>query len=795
MRNALQDMRIALRGFRRTPAFAVTVVLILGLGIGMAVAMVTVFDAVLLRTLPVRDQSGLAVLWTSRENGVEAPVLPADLEQLRHSSRTMRDIAGFSHWGAFAFALEDDGHSVVIPQARVTGNFFRVLGARPLLGRLLRPEDDVTGATPVMVISYTTWQRQFGGDSAVIGHRLRDPLQGFDYRIVGVAPPGLDFPTGVGYWAPVAVAGAGDLDVITRLAPGQTPMAAASELFGTMNRLHPELHLGGATGRSFTEAVVGDVRPVLTVLVAAVILLLVIACVNVGTLLLLRAASRSREIAIRRALGGRYGDIVRQLLIESAALGIAGGALGLACAEGLLRVLLALAPSHLPRTDVIRLSGAPIGIAVGVTLLAVLMFGLLPALTAARADLAQPLRADVRAGLGGRGRRQLRRWLVASQVALALLMLAGAGLLLRSLERLEHVPLGYSPDHVSVFTLTFPYPKYHSQAKYMALFERVYTRVRTLPAVESFTPVLIPPFLGPSVWTWKPEVEGQTPAERDATPLIPVETGGAGYFRTFDIPVLRGRGFTAADHEGAPLVVVVSEAAAHRLWPGQDAIGKRIRYSVLDSTQWRTVVGIVADTRYRSLRESTPTIYLPWRQSVTQGFFAIRSRSPLAALLPEIRRAARDIEPEAGIFHAETMDELLAAPLAQPRMISLLLSGFGLVALVLAALGLYGMMASAVREQARDIGVRMALGATPGRIRGAVLSEALMVIGIGAAVGLAGALAGSRVLASLLFEVSPTDPVALAGACVLLVAIGLVAAYLPARRATRVDPAQVLRAE
>jgi predicted permease len=329
----------------------------------------------------------------------------------------------------------------------------------------------------------------------------------------------------------------------------------------------------------------------------------------------------------------------------------------------------------------------------------------------------------------------------------------------------------------------------------MALFERAYARLRVLPSVTAFTPVLIPPFLGPSVWTWKPEVDGQTQAEADATPMIPVETGGAGYFRTFGIPVLRGRGFTEADREGAPLVVVVSEAAARRLWPGQDAIGKRIRYGVLDSTQWRTVVGIAGDIRYRSLRDATPTIYLPWRQSVTQGYFAIRSRSDLATLLPEVRRTLHEIDPQVDIFHAQTMDELLAGPLAEPRMSTLLLSGFGLVALLLAAIGLYGVMASVVREQTRDIGVRMALGATPERIRTGVLTDAVTVIGIGALIGLVGALAATRLLTSLLFEVSPADPIALVGACVVLIGIGLVAAYLPARRATQVDPAQVLRAE
>ncbi|MGH7636112.1 MAG: FtsX-like permease family protein [Gemmatimonadaceae bacterium] len=329
----------------------------------------------------------------------------------------------------------------------------------------------------------------------------------------------------------------------------------------------------------------------------------------------------------------------------------------------------------------------------------------------------------------------------------------------------------------------------------MALLDRVYARLHEVPDISAVTPVLIPPFLGPNVWTWKPEVWGQSPEEAEGTPLVPVETGGADYFRTFDIQLVRGRGLLDGDRPGAPLVAVVSEAAARRLWPGEDAIGKRLRFAMIDSTQWRTVVGVARDIRYRSLRDATPTIFLPWRQSVTQGLFAIRTAGDPGAVFAAIRRTLDEIDPALGIWHPQTMEDYLAGPMAQPRTNVVLLSSFAIVALLLAAIGLYGALASAVGERTRELGIRSALGATPARLRREVLGEALAVCAAGVIAGVAGALAASRLLTSLLYEVSPTDPAALLGACALLLGVAVVAAYVPARRATRIDPARALRAE
>lgn len=684
----------------------------------------------------------------------------------------------------------------MLAASQVTGNFFGVLGARPALGRFLQPSDDVQGAAPVMVISFSAWQRQFGGDPAVIGHVLADPGAQITYSVVGVAPPGLDYPVGVDCWTAAALRGSPYVSVVGRLAAGSSIVAARSEFAAFAQRLdreHPgHFHPVRFEASTLSTAIVGNVTPVLVVLTAAVGLLLLIACVNVGTLLLMRAAMRSRELAVRGALGATYGAIVRLLLTESALLSAGGGLLGLACAEALRRTLVALAPAQLPRTDVVQSAGLPIGVATGVSVIAVLLFGVVPAFVAVRRNPTSPARLDARGGNDSRQRRRVRHGLVAAQIALAVVMLAGAGLLGRTLQRLEQLNLGYKAGHLSILEMSIPWAKYDTMPKILRLYDAVGPRLSSVPGVVSVTPVLIPPFLGVSVWTAPWEAEGRT-AESDAAPTAPFEVGDAQYFRTLGIPIRHGRGFLETDRENAPQVAVVSEAIAHRLWPGQDPIGLRIR--VKDDSVWRTVVGVAGDIRIRSLRDANPTVYLPYHQFNWQGFIAIRTSGDLASVLPAIRRTLSEVDPGVGLWRARTVDQFLDTPLAQPRMSALLLSGFGLVALLLSAIGLYGVMASAVREQTRELGVRMALGASPKRLLGDVLRRAMIVSAAGAAVGLAVAVLVSRFAQALLFEVGPNDPVALLGACTLLLVVALIAAYVPARLASRVDPARALQAD
>jgi len=802
MSRLVQDVRLAFRGLRRTPTFTISAVLILGVGIGMAVAMWTVFNAMLLRRLPLQDPDRVVMPHVFDRAGVDLAISVADVDQFRRESRTMRAIAGYGHGGAVLFPMVDGDQPIPLYGSQVQSQFFEVLGVKPVLGRLMGPGDD--SSSHVIVLSYDAWQRHFGGDPAVIGRHFRQTMEEVTYTVIGVAPPGIDFPAGTDYWRPVPWYQAEN--VVARLAPGATPAMARDEFraFAEQSARTGEgsghkktsVILGGSDIMTFDTMVIGNVRPVLGLLLAAVGLLLLIVCINVGNLLLLRAAARSREIAVRRALGATYHDIVRHLVVESGLLAASGGALGFIVAEVARRALVAAAPSQVPRLDALRVSGAPVGAAGAVVLVSVILFGVVPALIAVRRNPSSPLRLDTRSGASTRQRRNLRQVLVGSQVALALILLAGAALLARSLERLQSIDLGFRADHLSVIGVAAPFSKYGPPEGLFQLWEQIEPRLRAVPGVTAVTPTAIYPLIGPNFFLAVWQTDTQSPEEIAGSPLIAYDGIGADYFRVLGVPMLRGRAFLDTDREHSQPVAIVSATVARRYWPGQDPIGKRIKMqdTVWDKT-YRTVVGVVGDTHWRSFRQATPMIYLPYQQSFWQGFVALRTTSRLASVLPAIRRVVSDVDPDVMVSDPHTMDDYLAKPLAQPRMSALLLSTFGLVALALAAIGLFGLMASAVREQTRDIGIRMALGATPGQVRGEVLRRAMAVSLGGAAVGILGALVASRVIASLLFQVSPTDPVALVGACGVLLIVALIAAYLPARHASQVDPARALQAE
>jgi predicted permease len=805
MADFVRSIRITLRGLGRTPAFTAAALAILGLGIGTAVAVFTVFRAVLYQRIPVTDPDRVVQISTYRDPAVEFGLVKSDLKVVMQQSRTLRSVGGYAHWGTSQGPLVDGDRTLTLGRVVVSGGFFDALGARPAAGRLLKPEDDVMGAAPALVISYQNWQQWFGGDPRVVGHHLYEPYSQLTYTIVGVAPAGLDFPSGAGYWLPWPSPDTGNTGystiAIARLAPGATPSSAASEFASIIKRTSlpwrtAQYGITGAKVVPFTQAMLGDARPALIALTAAVVLLLVIACVNVGGLLLLRAGTRARELAIRRALGATYGDVTRQLLLESALLAAGGGALGLLFAVSLIRLLIVLAPSRLPRLDVIGMSGAPVFAAIGVTILAVLLFGVVPSLLAARTDVATTLRLDARSGRDSAARRRFRHVLVAAQTTLALVMLAGGALLARSLARLESVDLGYRADHLTHLATSWPSKKYDSVYKYYPVGEDILRRWRAIPGVVALTPELIPPLVGENVFIGRVDKEGQSPSQFVSNPFFPELSGDKDYFRTLGAPILRGRAFTDADREDAPLVAIVSEMAAKRLWPGENPIGKRIHYLSRDSTAWRTVIGVVGDAHIRSLRTAAPIIYVPWRQmDFWQFSFAMRTRGDISGVLPAMRQALAAVDPQLKLWYVHPMDELLDAPLAQPRMSALLMSVFAVAALLLAAIGLYGLMASIVRERTRELGIRMALGAEPERLRRDVLLHALKVSGIGAVVGLVAAFGTSRMLSAILFEVSPADPVALAAACGVLLVVVLIAAYAPARRATQIDPAKALRAD
>jgi len=799
--DVLRSLRVAFRGLARSPGFTASATLILGLGIGSAVAVFTVCRVVLFQPLPVSDPDRLVVISTYRQTDVEFGLVKSDLKAVNRETRTLRAVAGYAHWGTSQGPLVDGDRTLTLGRVVVTGGFFDVLGARAVVGRLLRPDDDVPGAAPALVISYQNWQRWFGGDPSVVGKHLYEPYSQLTYTIVGVAPAGLDFPNGAGYWLPWSDADGFSVIAIGRLAPGATPAVAGNE-FASIVKHTPTrgrtdaTNITGAKVVSFTQAMLGDIRPMLVALSAAVALLLAIACVNVGGLLLLRASTRARELAIRRALGATYGDVVRQLVVESGVLAVGGGLLGLLCAVVFVRALVVAAPARLPRLDAVQIASAPIALAIGVTVVTVLLFGVAPSLVAARTDVASTLRLDTRSGRDTAVRRRFRHILVGAQTMLALVMLAGGALLARSLARLQSIDLGYVPDHLTQLATSWPSKKYDSVSKYYPLGEEILRRWRSIPGVVSVTPVLIPLLVGDNVFLGRFDKEGQSASEIATNPIFPEMTGDKDYFRTFGTRLLRGRPFTDADREDAQPVAIVSETVANRMWPGENPIGKRVHYLLPDSVPWRTVIGVAEDAHLRTLRTASPMVYIPWRQlDFWQFNLAMRTRGEIGPLLPAMRRELAEVDPELRLWYIHSTDELLSVPLAQPRMSAFLMSVFGLAALALAAVGLYGTMSSLVRERTRELGIRMALGAAPEQLRRDVLTQAFKVAGAGALVGVVTALVTSRLLSSILFEVSPTDPAALATACAVLLVVILIAAYGPARRATKIDPAIALRAE
>ena len=800
MEQLRQDLRIALRGLRRTPGFAITAITILAIGIGMAVTMTVVYDALLVERLPVADEARLVIPKPLDRGGVAVDPPASELPKLARDSRAFSSVAGVWHYGAVSGGLVYNDQPIALRQVAVTTNFFSVLGTRPLLGRFLLPEDGLSGAPLAMVLSYGAWQRHFGGDPRIIGRRVHHPIFDRDYTIIGVAPPGLDYPAGVEYWdALPPEMGNTLMAIVARLAPNASETAARDEFVRFMHAVDDSRNLSsslvGGEIRPLFEEMVGSGRLVIRVLTAAVTLLLIITCINVGGLLLVRSLGRAREIAIRRAIGASAGAIVRQLIVESTLLAFVGGALGLGIASWVLHILSRLSLESLPRLDALATHRMPISVALITSGVSLLLFGVLPAILAARGSVATTLRLDTRAGAGSRSRTVLRQSLVAAQVALALTTLSGAGLLVHSLVRLETQDLGLVPDNLLIFYLAYPYQRYKTEESVYRLGDEAISRLRSVPGVVSVTPLLDPPFLGDNIFITKLATASQSDADAARNAFTPMEVGNADLFRTMGIPIVRGRGFLDSDNKTAPRVVVVSQSLANRLWPGQDPIGQTLRFP-LDSTNQRiTVVGVAKDAHYRKLRESSPVLYEEWRQAFWNPYIAVRMRGTQSSIVAAIRRELLAIDPGLSMSDPRTMNELLDAPLAQPRLSTLILGVFAAIALVLSSLGLYGVVSATVRERTRELGVRMALGASPARLGREVLSRAVAMLGAGAAVGLVAAFMTSTALRALLFEISPADPIALVGACVLLLLVGVAAALVPARRAALIDPAEALRAD
>ena len=805
MTSGMQHIQLAARSLRRWGGVAFVALVILALGIGLSVAVFTVGDALLLRPLPVRDQARLVVLWGARsDRPFDYPLGLSDGHEFARGARTLERAALFLYNGAGPVPLRDGKQVSRLRRALVGGEFFEVLGVHPVLGRALRPEDDVRGAAPVVVLSYAAWRARFNADPRVIGRQVVTFGDGPEYTIVGVMPQGLDFPKGTDFWAPVVPSMSPDalsamgFYVIGRLAPGATPTNAAEELTAFLKRAEASSWQGELHGVAtvWPRLVIGDVRPALIACAVAAGVLLLITCINVGNLLLVRGIVRVREVAVRSALGATRTRIALQLFTENALLAIAGGTLGVAVAAGAVRLFLAFAPPGVPRLDEIHLNATALASALAITGVAVMLFGFAPTILTSQLHVQTALRSDSGQSTTRRSRLGTEA-LVAAQFALALLVLASSGVITRSLINLERAELSLEPSHLWIGELALPSDLLASPEKQRAMLERLTPQLEAIPGVRAVSPVVAVPFSGAAGWDGKPAAEDQSPEEADANPMVNMEVVAPGYFRTLGVPVLRGRTFTDQDREDAAPVIVVSESAARHYWAGNDPIGKRVVMGA-DPDRAFTVVGVVPDTRYRDLREARPSIYFPLRQSLfpfAPTTLAIRTDSRPSGLVSTIRQAISETAPGVALVSAAPFETFLEGPLAQPRMNAVLLAVFAGAASALASVGLFGVMATMVRQRTRELGIRLALGAAPRDLQRMVMRRGLIIATLGLALGLIGAFLANRLLVALLYDVSPTDGVTLLVAAGALLGVAGVASIVPARLSTRVDPILALRAE
>lgn len=805
----LQDLRYALRSLRRAPTFALVAILTIALGIGVNTAMFTIVDGVLLRPLPFADPSRLYVI-------AHAPVASpffawytmADREyaQYRDATRAFESTAAYN---LYESTLVGAGEPARIQAARVTPSFLSVLGVRPQAGRGFLPTDDRPGNDAVAMVSASLWRTRFGGDSSIIGRSVT--VDGERHTIVGILPDGFDFPSGAQVYLPMYVV----LDphrmamrpVIGRLAPGATPAQALGELQATMRQIEARTpdarneHAVSAVA-PLRDAIVGDTRTPLLLFSAAIGFVLLIACANVSNLMAMRAGSRDHEFGVRAALGAPRLRIVRQLLTESLVIAIIGGALGLVVASICLRVALSMAPPGLlPRVHEIHLDARVLTATVAACVVVGVAFGLLPALYTARHDIRSVVSASGRVTTRSRARDAM----VLVETSLAVVLLVGAGLLIRSYRRLVTVDLGFKPDNIVTATLDLPDQRYRTADELHAFQRALSARIASIPGVTSS-----------AVVNWLPMTSSLTLgdfelADGRALPndyMVAKPCVSPGYFAMMRMPIRQGRGFTVRDDGHAPLVAVISRSVAIYFWPHGDAVGQRIAMADHPrATDWMTIVGVVDDVHQQGARsDATPAIYLPLAQTTMTAWldhlsFGARVSSDggraarISAVASAMRAAVRATDADQPVETVETMNGIISSSVAEPRFQTAVLALFSGLALLLAAVGIYGVLAYSVGERMREFGVRVALGATGYTVTRMVLARTLALIVPGLVIGLAASLALTHTLASFLFEVAPTDPATLLAVSTLLAAVALVAAWAPARRAGRVDPIAALRTE
>jgi putative ABC transport system permease protein len=811
MESLRQDLRFGARILLKSPGVAAAVILALALGIGANSAMFSVVDGALLHPVRFRDPQTLALLWDLDAAGTVRNVAAADYLDWRRQTRSFSDLAA---WTPASYVLTGGARPEQITGAVVTANFFRTLGVKPVLGRTFLPDEDgidrQADASHVCVIGYKLWRQSLGGDPNVLGRTLY--LNEIPYAVVGVMPPDFRFiarPHQV--WVPAPLDRNNRdrhyLVVVGRLKVDRRQAAAEmAALARSLAVAYPKSNKGsGIQVEDLREWLVNRTfRTRLLLLAGAMGLVLLISCTNVASLLMARSTARRREIAVRISVGATRGRLIRQLLTESALLAVAGGAAGLALASLLIRAAPAFVPSEaMPSSIAVELNGSVVLFTAVISLATGVLFGLAPALAGSRLDVQEILKESSRAATGGRGRQRFRQAMAALQMAVALMLLGSAGLMLHSLRNLEQIDLGFRPHNLLVWSLFLPSNKYDA-SRALEFQRQVLEHVRALPGVESATVASNLP-LADLTMEVPFDREGARPHELSEMPGVGYVSIGPEYLRTLGVALKRGRAFTDADNEKAPPVALVNQAFAQRYFPDQDPVGRRLVVdrpvlggNALEPPVNVQIVGVIDNVKLgRLTAQATPILYVPQAQNVWRrvSWFAIRTRNRPAGLAPAVRREMASLGQDQPIDQLTTMDQAFSSQSAAPRFQAVLMASFAGLALVLAMVGIYGVNAYAVSQRRHEIGLRMALGATPRRVLRDTIAEGLKLAAAGIAAGIVGALAIAAWLRSVLVGVSATDPATLAGAGILLAAVAAAACYIPARKATRIDPAVALRQE
>jgi putative ABC transport system permease protein len=804
-----QDLRFGWRMLWRSPVFTLAAVLSLAIGIGATSAIFSVVNGVVLRPLPYQQPEQLVRLWHSKPQigMTQMPISGGNVQVWRERAQSFAGVATFY---ATASIFTGEGDPEELRGAGVSPNLLPLLGYQPLLGRGFLPEEEKAGAAPVILLSHKLWQRRFGSDPNVIGRTVTlDHTNSF--TVIGVMPPQVSFPGQSEFWWPETVTAKNRhdmrrLSVIARLKPGVTWPTAERELQLIHQQLQQQMPNDykdwAVWSQPLHDSVVGYVRPTLLMLLGAVGFVLLIACANVANLLLVRAAARQKEIAVRAALGAGRLRLIRQLLTESSLLAVLGGGLGLVLAYGAVQALIILDPPNVPRLAQVSLDGRVLAFTFLTTLTVGLLFGLAPALHAAKTNVNQALKEGFVQSGGRRwmswsGLRSfgLREALVVAQTALALVLLVGAGLLLKSFVRLQQVEIGFEPQNAVMLTLAPPFNRFPKEAKTYAYYQQLLDELKTLPGVSAVGATTGGPTQG-ALMSSSIIIAGRpAPSSRDAQQAF-VNIISPDYFRALGNVLKQGRPFTDADNESAPRVAIVNETLARAYFSRESPLGQRIALRG-EPDKLLEIVGVAADLNQFGLeKENKPAFYVPFRQKDTAFMnLVVRTTTDPAVLLPAIRERILSVDKFTAITRVRTLGELVSASVAQPRFYALLLALFAGIALLLAVIGIYGVMAYAVSRRTHEIGIRMALGADAGCIQRLVVGQGMLLIGVGVAVGLLAARWLTRVLADLLFGVKPTDPATFALITAVLTGAALLACWIPARRAARVDPLSALRHE